>query len=110
MNWPPVLGTGTRTEELAFLQDLELKTKTLLNTCSVSIGGQVDSFVKKLASRLNLVNFHQLLNSLPIQNPVLICCKTSKIWRSKVCSVCGEPGVEVLEFLKKMYQNQDHGL
>jgi hypothetical protein len=44
---------GTR--ELAFLQDLELKTKPLLNTCSGCLGGQVDSFLKKLASRLNFI-------------------------------------------------------
>jgi hypothetical protein len=45
------------TEELAFLQDLELKTKPLLNTCLGSLGGQVDSFLRKLASRLNLMKY-----------------------------------------------------
>jgi hypothetical protein len=43
------------TKELAFLQDLELKTKPLLNTCSGCLGGQVDSFFKKLASRVNFI-------------------------------------------------------
>jgi len=58
----PWTGAGTLllelaqgTKELAFLQDLELKTKPLLNTFSGCLGGQVDSFLKKLASRLNFI-------------------------------------------------------
>jgi hypothetical protein len=46
LNWPPLLELEQGTEELAFLQDLELKTKPLLNTCSGSLGGQVDSFLR----------------------------------------------------------------
>jgi hypothetical protein len=60
----PLTGAGTLllelaqewTKELDFLQDLELKMKPLLNTCSGCLGGQVDSFLKKLASRLNFYN------------------------------------------------------
>ncbi len=40
---------------LAFVQDLELKTKPLLNTCSGYLGGQVHSFLTMLASRLNFI-------------------------------------------------------
>ncbi len=59
----PYIGTGTLllelaqewSKELAFLQDLELKKKTLLNICSGCLGGQVDFFLKKLATRLNFI-------------------------------------------------------
>jgi hypothetical protein len=59
-SWHPFVGTGKKngTKELAFLQDLELKTKPLLNTCSGCLSGQADSFLKKLASRLNFIMKH----------------------------------------------------